>query len=93
MNGEMPEIWPWSNFKILFLYFPWGDVTENYEVSVRTAALRVDNRNQNIPPFTKQDGRPLYHKAGFHQEVQILLLPEARANMTPCTVLHIYLPN
>jgi len=28
-------------------------VTENYEVPVRTAALRVDNRNQNIPPLAQ----------------------------------------
>jgi hypothetical protein len=89
MNGEIPEIRKWP---ILIhsscISLGGGGVTEDYEVPVRTAALRVDNRNQNIPPSTKQDGRPLYHKPGFRQEVQIPLLPEVRAKMTPRTVLH-----
>jgi hypothetical protein len=52
-------------FKVIFLYCPSG-FQKNYEMSVRRAALRVDNQNQNTPR-TKQDCRPLRRKLGFCQ--------------------------
>jgi hypothetical protein len=50
-----------------------GGVTENYDMPVRIAALRVDNRKQNIPPLAQS--KTVAHsttKAGFRQEVQLI---------------------